>query len=191
MDALCAVIGLASLIFWIRTRHPFFCLPLLVAGSLLLEDDAYPFSNFPMYSDPDESENYLYLAKPAEPGGKAKEVAGEWVAPLPSKTLTGITAPKIKKMYKRYLEDYAKEVDTRTKELSDEQRAKIGRQILAFFREQGEKRNSEMTDDMRLIEVWITYNTEGGWFNEVASEIARQSPSTPADAKPEADAPGN
>ena len=77
------------------------------------------------------------------------------------------------------------------KELSDEQRAKIGRQILAFFREQGEKRNSEMPDDMRLIEVWITYNTEGGGFNEVASEIARQSSSTPADAKPEADAPGN
>ena len=179
MDAFCAVIGLASLIFWIVTRHPFFCLPLLVAGSLLLEDDAYPFSNFPMYSDPDESENYLYLAKPVDQKDHAKEVEGEWVAPLPSKTLTGITAPKIKKMYKRYLEDYAKEVDTKTKELSDEQRAKIGRQILAFFREQGEKRNSEMPEEMRLIEVWITYNNDGGGFNEVASEIARQTTDQP------------
>ena len=179
MDAISAVVAAASLIAWIMTRHPFFCLPLLVAGSLLLEDDAYPFSHFPMYSDPDESENYLYLAKPAEQPGKGKQVAGEWVEPLGSKTMTGITAPKIKKMYKRYLKDYAKKIGTKDTKLSDEQRAKIGRQILAFFREQGEKRNSEMPDDMRLIEVWITYNTDGGGFNEVASEIARQSADQP------------
>lgn len=184
LDTLCALIGLTSLVLWIRTRHPFFCLPLLVAGSLLLEDDAYPFSHFPMYSDPDESENYLYLAEPSESSDKAKQVAGEWVSPLPSKTLTGITAPKIKKMYKRYLEDYAKEIDTKTKELSDEQRAKIGRQILAFFREQGEKRNSEMPEEMRLIEVWITYNTKGGGFNEVSSEIARITANQPTTAAP-------
>ena len=176
------MIGLASLILWIRTKHPFFCLPLLVVGSLLLEDDAYPFSNFPMYSDPDESENYLYLATPTTDKVNAKEVAGEWVEALPSKTLTGITAPKIKKMYKRYLEDHAKELDVKTKELPDEEREKIGRQILAFFREQGENHNSgkpeeirlEVPEEMRLIEVWITFNEEGGGFNEVASEIARQ-----------------
>ena len=166
MDAICAIIGLASLIYWIRTRHPFFCLPLLVAGSLLLEDDAYPFSHFPMYSDPDGSENYLYLATPDA------EVEGG-IRPLAVRTLTGLTAPKIKKMFKTYLKDYAKERGKRDKELSPEERAEVGRQILAYYREQGELRRSEMPEPMLLMEVWIEYDEDKKGFTETLSEVAR------------------
>lgn len=170
MDTISAIIGIASLIAWAKTKHPFFCLPLLVAGSLLLEDDAYPFSHFPMYSDPGESENYLYLAK-SDSDGDGKPDA------LAVRTLTGMTAPKIKKMYKRYLRDYAAEIGKRHSELNDEERAKIGREILTYYREQGEARGSEMPEELILMEVWIEYNEAAkGGFTETTSLIARQSP---------------
>ena len=62
MDALFGIILAASLIGWISTRYSIFCLPFLVSLSILAQDSFYPLSYFPMYSDPDESENYLYLA---------------------------------------------------------------------------------------------------------------------------------
>jgi len=168
MDTVSAIIGIASLVAWVRTKHPFFCLPLLVAGSLLLEDDAYPFSHFPMYSDPDESENYLYLAKPDSDGDGEPDA-------LPVRTLTGLTAPKIKKMYKRYLKDYAVDIGKKDTDLSDEERAKIGREILAYYREQGIARNSEMPEELMLFEVWIEYDEAGkGGFTETTTLIARQ-----------------
>ena len=168
MDTISAIIGIASLVAWVWTKHPFFCLPLLVAGSLLLEDDAYPFSNFPMYSDPDESENYLYLAKPDSDGDGKPD-------PLAVRTLTGMTAPKIKKMYKRYLKDYAADNGKRNSELSIDERAKIGREILAYYREQGEERGSEMPEELLLMEVWIEADKSGeGGFTETTTMIARQ-----------------
>ncbi len=168
MDTISAIIGIASLVAWVWTRHPFFCLPLLVAGSLLLEDDAYPFSHFPMYSDPDESENYLYLAKPDSDGDGKPDA-------LPVRTLTGLTAPKIKKMYKRYLKDHAAELGKKDTELTDEERAEIGREILAYYREQGVARGSEMPEELLLMEVWIEYDeTVKGGLSETTTLIARQ-----------------
>jgi hypothetical protein len=168
MEIILAIIGLVSLISWIVSRHPLFSLPLLIAGSILLEDSTYPFSSFPMYSDPDDSENYLYLARRGENGAPQ---------PLPVRRLTGMTAPTIKKMYMRYLDDYAKEDDERSNPMSREERAAIGRQILAFYRDQGEKRGSEMPDELILVEVWIRHDELDKGFTETPEVIARLSSS--------------
>lgn len=166
-DTIFAIVALGSLVAWVKTHHPFFCLPLLVAGSLLLEDDAYPFSHFPMYSDPDESENYLYLATPGANAGD--------IEPLAVRKLTGLTAPKIKKMFKTYLEDRAKKLGKKNDQLSEEERAEIGREILAYYLDQGEKRGSEMPDPLLLMEVWIEFDEDNKGLKETRSEIARLS----------------
>ena len=54
----------------------------------------YPFSNYPMYSQFDESDYFVYLA----------DQDGE---PLPSKHTFRITTPKVKKRFKKHLGDTA------------------------------------------------------------------------------------
>ena len=56
---LLAMIGLGCSIWF---RHPFPLLLSFVAFSLTI-GEYYPFSNFPMYSDPDDRENYFVLAE--------------------------------------------------------------------------------------------------------------------------------
>ncbi|MFT4546610.1 MAG: hypothetical protein ACI8XO_000648 [Verrucomicrobiales bacterium] len=82
---------------------------LLVALSLVLKNpdgraEYYPFSNYPMYSQFDERDYFVYLA---DQDGKA----------LPSKETFRITTPKVKKRFKKVLGKVAKELGKKKREV--------------------------------------------------------------------------
>ena len=73
---------------------------LLVVLSLTLKNpdgraEFYPFSNYPMYSQFDEEDYFVYIAD-------------QHGSPLPSKETFRITTPKIKKRFKRHVISWSK-----------------------------------------------------------------------------------
>jgi len=196
---LLAVIGLGCSIWF---RHPFPLLIAFVAFSLSI-GEYYPFSNFPMYSDPDDRENYFVLAAvPTEeqrgelpdlllPGASPAETpyfifGGVICKPLPSHPYTAITAPTMKKMFKSRMDAYAKKHGTKRKHLTPEQREKIGQDFLKYLREQAANseapQREKLPDELALLEFWIEPDTENGGFIETPSLVARLS-NTPAQTR--------
>jgi len=165
LDAALGIILAASLFGWVATRYSVFCLPVVVALCILAEDEFYPLSHFPMYSDPDESENYFYLV--------TFRKRNDEMRPLPVRRLTGLSAPKVKKMWKPYSRDFADELGKKDTELTLEERAEIGRVILDEMREMAVGRGRPLPDRLGLVEVWIESDEEKGW-TETTTVVARQ-----------------
>ena len=171
MEALFGILTLLSFAALIGFRHSFFMVPFIVFLSIWVED-FFPLSHFPMYSDPNESENYFYVAT-ADAGGATE--------PLPVRKLTSITAPKVKKMYKSWAREYANELGKSDRELTREERAKVGRDLLAFLRKQADERHEAMPDRLALVEVWIVYDDDTG-FSETPETVAILDSSVGSDA---------
>ena len=165
LDAALGIILAFSLFGWIATRYSIFCLPAIVSLCILAEDDFYPLSFFPMYSDPDESENYFYLVTFRKRNDEPR--------PLPVRRLTGLSAPKVKKMWKPYSRDYADAKGKKDTELTTEERAEVGRELLDEMREMAVNRGRPLPERLGLIEVWIVHDEEKGW-TETTTVVARQ-----------------
>ena len=161
MDSLFAILTILSLAGWIGLKHSFFSVPFVVCLSIWVQD-FFPLSHFPMYSDPDESENYFYLATTNEAGERE---------PVPVRKLTSITAPKVKKMYKSWSRKRAGEMDKSDRDLTTEERAEVGRELLTFLNGQAVDRNREMPEPLHLVEVWIVYDNDTG-FSETPETVA-------------------
>src|SRR5690606_25759419 len=127
-----------SLAGWLFLRHSFFTVPLIVFLSLWVQD-FFPLSHFPMYSDPDEREDYFYVATVGDSGE---------ITPIPVRGLTSITAPKVKKMYKSWAGDDAEKQGKSSKDLTTEERAEIGERLLLFLKAQAEKRGRDFPADV-------------------------------------------
>ena len=161
MDSLFAILTILSLAGWIGLKHSFFSVPFVVCLSIWVQD-FFPLSHFPMYSDPDESENYFYVATTNEEGE---------MEPVPVRKLTSITAPKVKKMYKSWSWKRADEMDKSDRDLTTEERAEVGRELLTFLNDQAVDRNREMPEPLHLVEVWIVYDNDTG-FSETPETVA-------------------
>ncbi len=164
MEVLFALICVCSLLAWILLKHSVFSVPFVIFLSLWVQD-FYPLSHFPMYSDPDESENFFYLARDL---GEGK------TQPLPVLKITGVTAPKVKKLFKAWAKERAAELDKSDKELSDEERAEIGRELLEFLGDQAGKRGmaEDLKGSLALVEVWIVYDTKTRKITETPTTVA-------------------
>jgi hypothetical protein len=169
MVILFATLTILSLLGWILLRHSFFVVPFIVFLSIWVED-FFPLSHFPMYSDPNESENYFYVAT-LDDNGAPK--------PLPVNDLTGVTAPKVKKMYKSWAKTHAEKLGKSDTKLTKEERAEVGRNLLAYLREQAVERKKEIPGAAALVEVWIVYDEEKG-FTETPEIVATLTPETTA-----------
>lgn len=162
MLATAIVLTLLSLAGWIFLRHSAFSVPFVVFLSMWVQD-FFPLSHFPMYSDPDESENFFYLASIEDDGS---------LSPAPVRQLTSITAPKVKKMFKSWADDDAKALGKRgRKDLSAEERAETGERLLVFLKDQAEKRGKEFPQPAALVEVWIVHDNETG-LSETPETVA-------------------
>jgi len=111
-------------------RQPIVALPLLVVF-LLVVGEFYPFSDFPMYSDPDPGvTDYIYLgnADALEDDGKP--------TPIPMQDLVGVRAAKAKKIFHTDLEEYAKSLGKKKPDLSEAERQSVAAKTLAYLRSQ-------------------------------------------------------
>lgn len=122
--------------------------PLVTLGiytilSLVLEEN-YPFSNYPMYSNPSPERPYYMITD-----GDGN--------PLPIQTLTGVTCPKIGKIYRTKAEKLAKELDVRAVDLKPEHMQAISMEMFAYLREEGARKKQAMPAKLRLVKSYISY----------------------------------
>lgn len=111
-----------------RWRQPLLVLPLLVVFMLVV-GEFYPFSDFPMYSDPDpDTTYYIFLgdADALDEGGLPRPIAMQY--------LVGIRAAKAKKILWSNLKARARELGKGAGDLSDEELRQVAAATLAYFR---------------------------------------------------------
>lgn len=90
--------------------------------SLVIKEN-YPFSNYPMYSDPDPFAHVYFLADQA---GK----------PLPLYEMAFVTSPNLGKILRKRQQDRAKALKISVKDLSPEDQSAIGKDLVAYLRSQ-------------------------------------------------------
>ena len=111
--------------------------------SVLLKEN-YPFSHFPMYASPSPERHYIRVTDAK--GGL-----------LPIATLTGITSPKVGKIYRKKTEDVARRKGIRAFDLPLADRQAIGLEIFAYLRTQAARIHQTLPDKMQLAMVMLSF----------------------------------
>ncbi len=138
---------------WFRAnwRHPAMILPGLILLTQVL-GEFYPFSHFPMYSNPNvEPSTYIYVVD-------ADEAEAGKMVPVAMEHVFGVRAARAKKIYYAWLKDRAKELGFRDRhDLHPEQREEIARKLLAFFRKRSEAigETGQLPERIALVMVEI------------------------------------
>ncbi len=109
---------------WVLIGLAAFC-----AASLLIKEN-YPFSNYPMYSDPDSSAQVYYLA----------DAEGQ---PLPMYELTFVTSPNLGKILRKRQQERAKQLKISFKKLPGEEGRAIGKGLVSYLRDQSKYLGTE------------------------------------------------
>ncbi len=108
----------------------------------------YPFTHVPMYSDPEARAPYLYLAD------------GEG-APLGVKSHSGITNPKMRKMYHSRMRSHCKEHRLDKHHPPQEALNQIGGEVVTFLRKYAIERGRPLPETLRLMHVLIEPAADG------------------------------
>ena len=113
--------------------------------SVLLKEN-YPFSHFPMYASPSPERHYIRVTDAK--GGL-----------LPIATLTGITSPKVGKIYRKKTEDVARRKGIRAFDLPLADRQAIGLEIFAYLRTQAARIHQTLPDKINGLTEAITQSS--------------------------------
>ncbi|MEZ5299516.1 MAG: hypothetical protein R3F11_02435 [Verrucomicrobiales bacterium] len=152
-------------------RKPIIALPLLIWLCREVQE-FYPFSHFPMYSDPRPvPQFYVYL------GDADKPAEGGLFEPVAMQHAVGMRAAKAKKVYQDKLRTANKKLGREPDDylaLPADEKRKIGEDLLAYFRKRKEIVGDEaMPDRMALIEVTVNL-LPGEPMREEATLIATE-----------------
>jgi hypothetical protein len=126
--------------------------------SLQLEEN-YPFSNYPMYSNPSPERPYYMITD-----GEGK--------PVPIQTLTGVTCPKIGKIFRSHTDDMAKELKIKAVQLKPEHHQAISMEMFAMLRREASRKGKVMPLKLRLVKNYLTY--ENGQVVESPNLIGQE-----------------
>ncbi len=145
--------------FWLL-RTPLTVLVIYCLISVYLEEN-FPFSNFPMYSNPGAERMYYTIS--------AEDGIG-----LPVQTLTDVTSPKIGKIYRTKVAKYSKKIGVKSSKFSPEQTATVGREILGDLREKARHlgREDQLPGKLQLNRTWITF--KNGRIVETTTVLANE-----------------
>lgn len=147
----------ALLCYWVL-RTPLTALILFCVISITLKEN-YPFSNFPMYSNPSPERPYYMLAN-----GQGE--------PIPVAVLTGVTCPKVGKIYRTECQKVADKLDMNKDKLPPAQKQAIGEKMFAYFRDEAASRKQVLPDKLQLIRKEISY--QNGAIAETSEVIAKE-----------------
>lgn len=111
--------------------------------SLCLKEN-FPFSNYPMYSNPSSERPYYTIA----------DGAGQ---PIPVQKLTGITCPKIGKIFRKKADELSKKQKVKAKDLPQESIQKISDEMFAQLRHEAKGKNQILPEQLQLIKSYISY----------------------------------
>ena len=121
----------------------------------------FPFSIFPMYSNPSAERMYYTISKEDGIG-------------LPVQTLTGTTSPKIGKIYRTKAEKFSKKNNVKPSDFTEAQVASIGLEIIRDLRAKAERNGKaeEFPKQVQLNRIWISY--KDGKIVETPLVIAKE-----------------
>lgn len=141
-------------------RTPLTVLAIYCAISIYLGEN-FPFSNFPMYSNPAAERMYYTISSEDGIG-------------LPVQTLTDVTSPKIGKIYRTKAAKYAKKIGVKPSKFTPEHIATVGREILGDLRERATHlgRQDQLPGKLQLNRTWISYND--GRIVETTTVLAKE-----------------
>jgi hypothetical protein len=122
---------------------PLLALAAYTTLSLVLEEN-YPFSHYPMYSNPSPERTFFVVA----------DGDGE---PIPVATLTGISCPKVGKMFRTKSDELAGSLGVRRRELDAGQLRAVAGAVFAQLREGAATRNQPMPEKLRLSIASVSY----------------------------------
>ena len=119
----------------------------------------FPFSNFPMYSNP-SPERFYYTVSEADGKG------------LPIATLTGITSPKIGKIYRKKADELSKKIGVSPNKFTPEQIQGLGLEILTFLRHEAANKKQTLPAKLQINKIVISY--QDGKIVETPSIFAKE-----------------
>jgi hypothetical protein len=153
-------------------RHPIFPLLLLIPITQIVRDH-YPISHYPMYSRPNYEESVFFFVGDTDQ------------KPVPVKLESGISVSQVGKKYRFHKLELIQKEEKKgrlfgqlTPEDISEIESTAGIKTLKFIREQSLKRRreSDLTDELRLVEVRLFFNGEK--FEEKNQILATLAPSS-------------
>lgn len=113
------------------------------AFSLKVKEN-FPFSNYPMYGDPDPVSEYYHLTD-----GDGK--------PLAVRTLTGVTCPQVGKILRKRGDDRGKQLGMKRKNMPPDEWEIICRKTLDELRKKAVSRSMSLPDKMRIMHTTIEF----------------------------------
>lgn len=119
----------------------------------------YPFSHYPMYSNPSAERHFFVVT---DDKGEA----------FPIVTHTGVTAPQVGKILRKKLDEYAKDNDTKRKHLTPEDYQIIGKDIFDYLREQAALIDQTLPAKLQLRRNEVGY--EDGHIIDTSEIIAQE-----------------
>ena len=130
-------------------RHPIMMMVVLILLCRVVKN-AYPFNSFPMYADPSpHPSDYLIVA----------DAEGR---PINVKQMTGLSSAKVKKIYTERLNRTCSKLDMEPTEATPEIREKVFTDTMRQLRELAEKRKRPLPDKVRITNVLIYQDYQGG-----------------------------
>ena len=138
-------------------KHPFSHLVIFLAFSYSIKE-FYPFTHIPMYSDPEPRAPYYHLADGED-------------QPIGVKTHSGVTNPKMRKMYRSRLEKFCKEHNLDNNEPTPEAEAAIGEEVIGFLRKRSNLRNRPLAETVRLYHVQVEPAPAPNGFRETRTLV--------------------
>ena len=169
-DQVCAV--RRNLFSWARAnwRHPAMVLPALILFTQII-GEFYPFSHFPMYSNPsDQPSDYIFVVDAAN-----RTEDGEYI-PVSMEDVFGVRAAKAKKIFISRLKDYAKDRGVEREDLTPEQTAEVAATLLEYLR--GRAKAIRKTEQLpaRLALVRGVIRAEFGVALHIEDELIVEEP---------------
>jgi hypothetical protein len=122
--------------------HPLMALPAFIVLTQELEERCYPFSHFPMYSNPVEWDDYIYLT----------DATGTVVG---TNHHTGLSASKLNKTFNRKMKDAGLRSSASRRNADPVLESKAGAQVLEWARQLAERRKRPLPRPVRLMRVII------------------------------------
>ena len=116
----------------------------LFCGVSLKVKENFPFSNYPMYGDPDPVSEFYHLA---DETGK----------PLAVRTLTGVTCPQVGKILRKRGDDRGKQLGMKRKNMPPAEWEVICRRTLDELRHKAVVNGAGLPEKMRIMHTTIEY----------------------------------
>lgn len=128
--------------------HPLMAVPLFIVITQQLGEKGYPFSNFPMYSNPSDWEDYIYLTDGED-------------RPIGVQPHVGMSSAKLNKVFNNTMKNHGLKLSAVKRNAPPEVEKKVGDEVLQKARRWAENRKRPLPEPTRLYRVIIERQPDG------------------------------